>query len=219
MELSDSIQSKFNIDVLSNDPLVFTIDNFLTNEECDHLIALAKPNFQQALVSDGKKGVVSKGRTGSNCWIKKDTDKITRGVAKKISNLVQIPLENTENFQAIYYGVDQRYNAHFDAYVKEDTEKCRRCLKYGGQRVLTALLYLNDVESGGGTSFPKLEISSNAQKGKLLVFNNCLEGTTDLHPHSLHAGLPVDEGEKYAINLWFREISKSKLYDFPFLSK
>jgi prolyl 4-hydroxylase len=51
----------------------------------------------------------------------------------------------------------------------------------------------------------------------MIVFENCIKGTTDIHPNSLHAGMPVIKGEKYAINLWFREMNCKKEYDFPFL--
>ena len=43
-----------------------------------------------------------------------------------------------------------------------------------------------------------------------MVFDNCEAGTTGVHPQSLHAGMPVDEGEKWAANLWFRERPRNK---------
>jgi prolyl 4-hydroxylase len=36
----------------------------------------------------------------------------------------------------------------------------------GGQRMVTCLLYLNDVEKGGGTSFPRLDMEVRAKKGQ-----------------------------------------------------
>ena len=54
-------------------------------------------------------------------------------------------------------------------------------MKYGGQRMKTALVYLNDVESGGGTKFTKLNMEVNAEKGKLLVFENVHSGTNKRH--------------------------------------
>ena len=71
--------------------------------------------------------------------------------------------------------------------------------------MITALVYLNDVEEGGHTSFGKLNIHVNPEKRKLLVFHNCYEGTTKRHENTLHAGTPPTKGEKYAFNLWFRE--------------
>jgi prolyl 4-hydroxylase len=217
MELHEDDIKKLNINVLNKDPLIFSIDNFLSIDDCNHMIEIIKPNLKDALVSSNKGGIKSKGRTGSNCWIKKNHDNITFKIVKNISKLINIPVENSENFQAIYYNINEKYNSHFDAYEKNDSEKCKRCLKYGGQRILTALIYLNDVEKGGGTNFPKLNLTCKAEQGKLLIFNNCFNNTTNVHNNSLHGGLAVESGEKYAINLWFREMDVKKLYDFPFL--
>lgn len=202
---------------LCEDPKVYAYNNYLTNEECDHFIKVGKPNLKRAYVSDTKQGTISKGRTGTNYWLIHNHDEITRSVGKRISELIGIPLENAESYQFIHYNETQRYDQHWDAYTLNDSEKCRRCLKYGGQRMVTCLLYLNTVEEGGGTGFPNLKIESKAEKGKMLVFHNCLPGTNTPHPNSLHAGCPVLKGEKYAINLWFREINMKKIYDFPFL--
>ena len=71
--------------------------------------------------------------------------------------------------------------------------------------MITALIYLNDVEDGGATSFPELDIAIKPKKGNVLVFHNTIPETTNIHPKSLHAGMPVSNGEKWAANLWFRE--------------
>jgi len=71
--------------------------------------------------------------------------------------------------------------------------------------MITALAYLNDVPKGGETSFPKLNLDISPKKGDCLVFHNTLPDSTDIHPGSLHGVSPVIEGEKWAVNLWFRE--------------
>src|SRR5690606_31092572 len=81
----------------------------------------------------------------------------------------------------------------------------QRCMARGGQRLITCLLYLNDVERGGATGFPSLDLTIKARKGRLLLFHNCYPGTNQRHPDSLHGGLPVEKGEKWACNFWFRE--------------
>ena len=73
-------------------------------------------------------------------------------------------------------------------------------------------MYLNDVEEGGGTRMTKLNVDITAQKGKLLVFEDCYKGTNNKHPLSEHAGMPVIKGEKYAFNLWFKECPYELLY-------
>jgi len=205
--------------ILNEDPLVYIIDNYLSEEECDHFVSVSKEKLKRAFVSDTKTGMFSQGRTGSNYWLRHNNDTITQSVGEKIAALVDIPLENAEAYQVVAYDESQKYDSHFDAYAKNDSEKCLRCLKYGGQRMVTALVYLCDVEEGGCTRFDKLNINVEPKKGRMLVFHNTLKGTNTVHPLSLHAGCPVTSGYKYAFNLWFREISMKKVYDFPFLDK
>jgi hypothetical protein len=72
-------------------------------------------------------------------------------------------------------------------------------------QVVTALVYLNtpdggagvpDSGAGGGTGFINLKQEVAPQEGKLLVFHNCYLGSCQVHPDSVHAGLPVNAGEK-----------------------
>lgn len=201
MELNDDI----DIDLLNEDPLIFSIDNFITKEECQHIINLSKLNLQDALVSDDNKGKKYSGRTGSVYWMSIESDHIVKNIAIKISDLVKLPLEHCETFQVVHYKINERYNSHYDAYLNDNSPKSIRCMKYGGQRLVTTLLYLNNVEKGGSTCFPTLKIESQPKQGKLLVFNNCLKDSIELDTRTLHGGSPVELGEKYAVNLWFRE--------------
>ena len=198
--------------ILSTDPDVYTIDNYLTEAECQHFIDLGKPRLKRALVSGSNDGYVSNGRTGQNCWIRHDTDEITKRVGEKMFNLVGIPLENAEAFQIIYYGVTQEYRQHYDGWEHNNSEKTLRNMKYGGQRLWTGLCYLNDVEEGGDTRFNRIDTEVQARKGRLCVFRNTLKDSHVRHPLSEHAGMPVIKGEKYAFNLWFREYNSKKLY-------
>ena len=205
--------------ILCEDPLVYTIDDYLSHDDCDHFIAVSDERLKQAFVSDTKTGRLSPGRTGLNYWLRHGHDSVTSRVGDTISKQVGYPIENAEAYQVVAYDETQKYDSHYDAYSKNESEKCRRCLKYGGQRMITALVYLSDVEEGGCTRFDKLDINVSPKKGKLLVFHNTLPGTNTVHPLSLHAGCPVIKGYKYAFNLWFREISMKKVYDFPFLAE
>ena len=135
-------------------------------------------------------------------------------IAQRISTLVDIPLENAEAFQVIYYGVSQEYRQHYDGWVRDGSERSRRNMKYGGQRMITALCYLNTVEEGGGTNFPLVKQNFNSEKGNILFFHNVYDGTNKRHTLSEHAGMPVIEGEKWAFNLWFREDTRKRLYDY-----
>lgn len=199
--------------IYSNDPLVETYHNIISTEECQHFINLSKNKLKKSLVSVGKKGVVSKGRSSQNTWIKHDYDNITKKVGERIAKIVGMSLENAEAFQLIYYDVSQEYRQHYDSWIHDGSEKTLRCMKYGGARIKTALCYLNNVEKGGGTKMTKLGMTIPAIKGNMLVFNNTIGlNNHNRHPLSEHAGLPVEKGEKYAFNLWFRECNSKILY-------
>ena len=109
--------------ILNEDPLVYTIDNYLTHEECDHFVSVSKEKLKRAFVSDTKTGTVSQGRTGYNYWLRHNNDSTTSDVGQRISKEVGIPLENAEAYQVVAYDETQKYDSHWDAYTKNDSEK------------------------------------------------------------------------------------------------
>ena len=201
-----------NQEIHNNDPLVLTIDNCLTVDECNHMIQISKPKMARSLVSNNKEGVESTSRTSLNAWIQHDYDEITLRIGKKIANIVGIPLENAEAYQVLHYDINGEYRNHYDSWEHDGSEKTLRCMKYGGARLKTALVYLNDVEEGGSTRLNRLNIDVLPKQGKLLIFENTYVGTNIKHPLSEHAGMPVIKGEKYAFNLWFKEFNAKRFY-------
>ena len=170
---------KLTEDRICEDPRILTIDDFITEIECEHMIRLAKPLLQKSVVSDHKGGYVSAGRTSSTAWIDHYHDSITEQIGKRIANYVNIPLCNAEKFQVVHYDKTQRYNQHYDSWDHDGSEKTLRCIKHGGPRLLTALVYLNDVEKGGSTRFTKppkgvAPIDVEPKKRKLLIFDNVM---------------------------------------------
>ncbi len=189
---------------VNDDPLIVVFEDFLSDEEITELLAAAQPKLQQALVSDAKTGVKSAGRTGSNCWIPHAYNPVIANLSQRVATLVGIPLENAESLQVVHYGEGQQYAPHYDAW-EMGTERGDRCMARGGQRLLTCLMYLNQPAQGGGTSFPKLDMEIRALRGRMVLFHNCQSGSTHRHELSLHGGMPVGSGEKWACNFWFRE--------------
>ncbi len=188
------------------DPLIQVIDDFVSPTERAHIIGQAEGRLETALVSAVGAAKTSDGRTGSVAWIKHDQTPIVRGLVKRVSNLVGIPVRHAESLQVVHYAETEQYRPHFDAYDLA-TEKGRQRTEKGGQRLVTALLYLNEVEDGGGTVFPKLDLEIDARPGRMVIFHNITDPTAEdltRNPRSLHGGSPVWGGEKWACNLWFR---------------
>jgi prolyl 4-hydroxylase len=193
---------------VANEPLVQVIDDFVTEAERHHVMMLTADKLGTAMVSAVGPAKTSEGRTGRVAWVKHDHTPIVQGLVKRVSDLVGIPVKHAESLQVVHYRETQEYKPHFDAYDM-GTEKGRQRTEKGGQRVLTALMYLNDVEDGGSTIFPKLGLEVEAKPGRMVIFHNLADHSLvdfTRHPRSLHVGLPVSSGQKWAANLWFRAL-------------
>ena len=131
--------------IYNEDPLVYVIENFISDEECEHIKNVSDGNLERAKTIGGKDGIYHLNRTGSNCWIAHSHSNITTNLGQRIADLVGFPLKNAESFQVVYYTGGTEYNDHHDAF-NADTDEGKKHLKRGGQRIYTALGYLNDVE-------------------------------------------------------------------------
>jgi prolyl 4-hydroxylase len=189
---------------LANEPFVGIVDGIVTEEEANYIIDKADGKINPARVVLSDKIGASKGRSGGNCWLRYKEDKTINAIGQRIADIVGLPLDTAESMQVIYYDKGQEYRHHFDAFDL-NTERGQRAAKWGGQRILTALVYLNQVKAGGGTDFKKLGVTVEPKIGRLVVFHNTSESIEIAHPNSLHAGLPVEEGEKWAFNIWFHQ--------------
>ncbi len=187
--------------LLCINPLVTYFDNFLTDEECDHFINLGKERLEPATVLVNGVGVPHENRNNSYGFIKHKESEITEQVSVKLSRFCGIPPTLAEDFQVVHYDVNQEYKPHHDSFTPDEMK-----LQYPrGQRIFTGLVYLNTVEEGGATVFPKLNLEVQAVKGRVCFFGNTFFSTPQLHPLSEHGGAPVTKGEKWAMNLWYRD--------------
>jgi hypothetical protein len=213
--MSDTIQLKSEYEgaeLFSSEPLVAVRNNVISPIECAYLIELAKPHIKRAGVVLDEGFKPSAGRTGSNHWLKYDEDDVVKSIGQRIADIVGLPLENAESMQIIHYGPEQEYRPHFDAF-NLSLARGQKAAQWGGQRLVTALVYLNKVEGGGATQFPKLGITVPASPGRMVIFHNTTEDISGPHPLSLHAGMPVEAGEKWAFNLWFRHHDTREMFD------
>lgn len=134
-------------------PRAFVYEGFLTDEECDHLVSLAKSELTRSSVADNKSGAskLSEVRTSSGMFIPKAKDPIVAGIEDKIAAWTFLPKDNGEAIQVLRYEHGQKYDPHYD-YFSDPVNIAR-----GGHRIATVLMYLTDVIKGGETVFPEAE--------------------------------------------------------------
>ncbi|KAL9327173.1 hypothetical protein ACSQ67_007818 [Phaseolus vulgaris] len=140
----DDSQGESWVEIISWEPRAFIYHNFLTKEECEHLINIAKPNMRKSAVVDSETGksMDSRVRTSSGAFLARGRDQVVRDIEKRISDLTFIPVEHGEGLQVLHYEVGQKYESHFDYFMDNINTK------NGGQRIATMLMYLSDVEEG-----------------------------------------------------------------------
>ena len=158
-------------------------------EECQHFVDESRSKLERAKTIGGKDGIYHENRTGMNCWIHHGHSTVSKAVGDRIADLIGFPLKNAESFQVVYYTGGTQYNDHHDAFNHE-TDEGKKHLKRGGQRIYTALGYLNDVEEGGATEFRDLNISVKPKKA---VFSfgrmSCLVQQKFIPIHFMREGL------------------------------
>jgi prolyl 4-hydroxylase len=179
---------------------IFTITDFLTNEECNSISDLIKQNHYQSLVAGTKSENYSNARTSSTSNLFENNNIISQ-INQKIYNELNITKEFAEPTQGQLYEIGQEYKYHNDYFWGSDVDKY---CNVSGQRTYTCMIYLNDNFEGGETDFWYLGIKIKPKIGKAVFWKNS-EGLGHENKGSLHAGSPVISGEKMIITKWFRE--------------
>lgn len=184
------------------------IENFLTPEECDHIISISTAHLEPSLVySDTSDVHDTSSRKSEQAWLKDEMDPVVASISKKIAEASRIPIENQEDLQVVSYMPGGFFTPHYDA-CDGAKDYCERMEGHSGSRFLTYLIYLNDDYEGGETSFPKLNITVKPKKGKCVVFQSTLpppDGRIILE--ALHGGNPVKLGNKWVCNKWIHNQS------------
>ena len=196
---------QFEPKALSTDPWVIQFENIVDEAEA-HAMVNACPIYERSLAGDQ----VSKVRTSTQCWCDQsngcEQTEIFRNVTNRILEITRLPYNYAEYFQVLKYEPGQFYKSHHDQQSGHWTPQ--------GVRLYTFFIYLSNVEEGGGTNFPQLNITVTPKLGRAVlwpsVYSNDLT-VSDLR--TTHEALPVIKGAKHAANLW------QHLYDFKTPSK
>jgi len=197
-------------------PWVLAFDDFLTAEECNHLIQQGYDKGYERSTGVGElqidgtnKAVKSTSRTSTNAWCTDEcyNTTTTKTILNRIETITGIPETNGEYLQLLRYEAGQFYSSHHD-YLEND-------LKYPwGPRILTFYLYLNDVVRGGGTRFTDLDLMVTPKRGSAILWPSVLnEAPKEIDSRTNHEAIAVEEGIKYGANAWIHLRNFKKHYD------
>lgn len=192
--------------VLSGDPRVEIADEVLSPLECEYVIALGEHRLQRSEVShDAASGSQRlQLRTSSDMAFRGfDEDLVLRWLQWRMCTAIGVRLDHAEPLVLLRYLHGDEYRPHRD-YLAPGVEGNSPALHLPGQRLHTVFCYLTDVGAGGCTDFPQLDLRIDPRRGRLVHFVNLQpDGSPD--PRTLHAGMPVEAGQKWLATLWTRQ--------------
>ncbi len=190
---------------LCESPRIFTVEALAPSAVCDWIVGQSAGRLVRAEVDDPRTGLPVMGQTRTNrvaSFGLADTSVLHLLIQHRIGAAAGAPLAMMEAFAVLNYRPGEEASGHFDfldpavpAYAQE--------IARVGQRIATALLYLNDDYSGGTTDFPELGLEHRGTKGDALIFFSVDQaGAPDRR--TLHAGRPPMAGEKWVLSQFIR---------------
>ena len=203
------------------------IPDFLTADECNALIVIAKSRLQPSYTWDVTTGtsIINEYRKSEQMFFTMRESPLIASIEERIANLTGYPVENGEGLQVVFYKPGGYYYGHWD-YFAEEYEGNRAVIDRGGQRIVTVLMYLNNMytnyisekvtpeqekEMGekatiGDTWFPRMDLSVKPDHvGKAIFWHNMKQDGVTVDPTTYHAGRPVPQGgQKIIMTKWIR---------------
>lgn len=182
------------------EPLIVVLGSVLDHDECDALIQLSKDRLERSKI--GSSRAVSNIRTSSGAFLDDPNNEVIERIEKRLASIIDIPREHGEGLHILNYLPGQEYKEHFDYFAPTSKSAANN-------RIATFVLYLNDVEEGGQTYFPKLNLSVFPKKGMAVYFEYFYNDAA-LNELTLHGGAPVIQGEKWIATQWIRRQKMNK---------
>ena len=193
------------IKVLSDAPRLIALEAVAPAKVCDWVVGQCVDRLVRAEVDDPRTGLPVMGQTRTNRLANfglAETSVLNVLIQCRIGAAIGASLSVMEAFAVLNYRPGEEASDHFD-YLDPAVPAYAEEIARVGQRVATALLYLNEEYEGGETDFPELGLGHRGAKGNALVFFSVdRSGAPD--PRTRHAGRPPTAGEKWVLSQFVR---------------
>ena len=192
-------------ELICSSPKVWSAKALAPPEVCAWLIERAHGRTALATVYDAAAGSLGASTYRTNSLFEFDLaelDLVTVWVRRRIAALLRVEESRLEEANVLHYAPGQEFGRHFD-FIQPNVPGFAADLALKGQRVSTALIYLNDGFGGGETEFVRPKLKLKGAPGDAILFSNVGPwGEPDIA--SLHAGLAPTSGEKWLFSQFVR---------------
>ena len=179
---------------------LFVQRGFLDAATCAALCTMIEAERRPSTISDHNGDAAF--RTSETCDLSA-TDPLVAAVDARLAAFTGLDPFHGEPLQGQRYALGQEFKAHTDYFEPNGVDFHRYC-SVAGNRTWTAMVYLNEPESGGATRFKAVDKTVQPETGKLVCWNNHRPDGS-LNPATIHHGMKVRAGTKYVITKWYRE--------------
>ena len=232
--------SSYRTEIISLDPLVIYIHNFISPTEIEALLDIAEPEFRPSKVYKYGRDDGTNDRTSSSAGLPRDQPAVLciMGKAREfMGTMIRDGWDDIGAPQLVRYTAGQKFNTHHDWY--DSPQWANDGSRRTWNRIASFFAILQDNCTDGETHFPYLKpvalykgqkdgntdmqkdredrvwhtrdpiwrhhekggLSFRPIKGNALFWINLHANGTG-NTRTLHAGLPVGEGLKTAMNIW-----------------
>jgi 2OG-Fe(II) oxygenase superfamily len=206
-----------NINILHVDPMVLSIDNFFTLDDCDRYINQSETNSYGTVVQSrsptvGKDANAKSQRTSTTFYHR--YEHVPELISKASRLLGLSSIDRWEEPQTVRYRRNEKFTWHLDALGPLEQQSSS-----SGQRTATLLVYLTNLttEDGGATLFRDLGSGTHdkylrvqPRKGMALLFFPSAGGIDNcpFDIRTLHCGEVISKDaacDKWIAQLWLRQ--------------
>ncbi|SEL91863.1 2OG-Fe(II) oxygenase superfamily protein [Colwellia chukchiensis] len=178
----------------------------LSLEQLNDILTSCSPHLKDAVLfgAEGKSSQDKGIRNNSHFPTPLPNDSMALALLEHLlAKASGLPIGVAEPPVVLRYLPEQYYHWHYD-HIYPHTEDIKKHIAQFGQRVKSAIFYLNDDFVGGETEFKTPFISITPKQNKALIFDNC-DQQGNRYSDSIHRGKSVISGEKWIVTLWFRD--------------
>ncbi|ALC47612.1 CG31016, partial [Drosophila busckii] len=205
----------FKVEQLSLDPYIVVYHDVIYESEILQLQSMTKSQLMGTTVKIETGNLQSsQHRTSRGAWLPHDDSsdadlELIDRIQLRTEHMTELLLESNMNLnmQFLHYGFGGHYTLHHDF-----LNLTLKSLVFD-DRYATLLFYVNDVEKGGVTAFPYLNIAVKPRRGKALIWNSLDPFSFDYDHRTFHAACPVLVGHKLALTQWIHE--RDQMFTLP----